>query len=113
MSVLVYTSSSDGKFKKSAFEVVSFGKKVAEELGTNLIALAINAEEVSELQTYGAESIVTVMNDQLTVFNANNSLINGTILNNMSYDSMFSKTSLYEESFKLNISKNKYIVINL
>jgi len=70
MSVLVYTSSSDGKFKKSAFEVVSFGKKVAEELGTNLIALAINAEEVSELQTYGAESIVTVMNDQLTVFNA-------------------------------------------
>jgi len=70
MSVLVYTSSSDGKFKKSAFEVVSFGKKVAEELGTNLIALTINAEEVSELQTYGAESIVTVMNDQLTVFNA-------------------------------------------
>ena len=70
MSVLVYTSSSDGKFKKSAFEVVSFGKKVAEELGTNLIALTINATEVSELQTYGAESIVTVMNDQLTVFNA-------------------------------------------
>ena len=51
MSVLVYTSSYDGKFKKSAFEVVSFGKKVAEELGTNLIALTINAEEVSELQT--------------------------------------------------------------
>jgi electron transfer flavoprotein alpha subunit len=70
MSVLIYTSSSDGKFKKSAFEVVSFGKKVAEELGTNLIALTINATEVSELQTYGAESIVTVMNDQLTVFNA-------------------------------------------
>jgi len=70
MSVLVYTSSYDGKFKKSAFEVVSFGKKVAEELGTNLIALTINAEEVSELQTYGAESIVTVMNDQLTIFNA-------------------------------------------
>ena len=70
MSVLVYTSSSDGKFKKSAFEVVSYGKKVAEELGTNLIALTINATEVSELQTYGAESIVTVMNDQLSVFNA-------------------------------------------
>ena len=39
MSVLVYTSSSDGKFKKSAFELVSYGKKVAEELGTNIIAL--------------------------------------------------------------------------
>ena len=31
MSVLVYANSSDGKFKKSAFEVVSYGKKVAEK----------------------------------------------------------------------------------
>lgn len=27
MSVLVYASSTDGKFKKSTFEVVSYGKK--------------------------------------------------------------------------------------
>ena len=70
MSVLVYASSSDGKFKKSAFEVVSYGKKVAEKLGTNLIALTINADDVSELQDYGAETIVTVKNNQLNVFNA-------------------------------------------
>ena len=70
MSVLVYTSSSDGKFKKSAFELVSYGKKVAEELGTNIIALSINADDVSELQNYGAESIVTVRNEKLNVFNA-------------------------------------------
>lgn len=70
MSVLVYTSSSDGKFKKSAFELVSYGKKVAEELGTNIIALSINADDVSELQNYGAESIVTVSNEKLNVFNA-------------------------------------------
>lgn len=70
MSVLVYASSSDGKFKKSAFEVVSYGKKVAEELGTNLVALTINADDASELQTYGAETILTVSNDQLSVFNA-------------------------------------------
>ncbi|MEQ6123151.1 electron transfer flavoprotein subunit alpha/FixB family protein [Pseudotenacibaculum sp. MALMAid0570] len=70
MSVLVYASSTDGKFKKSAFEVVSYGKKVAEQLGTNLVALTINAENASELQNYGAESIVKVSNDQLAVFNA-------------------------------------------
>ena len=70
MSVLVYTSSSDGKFKKSAFELVSYGKKVAEELGTNIIALSINADDVSELQNYGAESIVTVRNEKFNVFNA-------------------------------------------
>ena len=70
MSVLVYASSTDGKFKKSAFEVVSYGKKVAEELGTNVVALTINADDASELQNYGAETIVTVSNDQLSVFNA-------------------------------------------
>ena len=70
MSVLVYANSSDGKFKKSAFEVVSYGKKVAENLGTNLIVLTINADDVLELQNYGAETIVTVKNDQLNAFNA-------------------------------------------
>ncbi len=70
MSVLVYASSSDGKFKKSTFEVVSYGKKVADQLGTNLIALTINADDASELQNYGAAEILTVNNDQLSDFNA-------------------------------------------
>ncbi len=70
MSVLVYASSSDGKFKKSTFEVVSYGKKVADQLGTNVIALTINAEDASELQKYGAGEILTVSNDQLATFNA-------------------------------------------
>jgi electron transfer flavoprotein alpha subunit len=70
MSVLVYASSSDGKFKKSTFEVVSYGKKVADDLGTNLIALTINAGDATELQNYGAETILTVNSDQLSVFNA-------------------------------------------
>ena len=42
MSVLVFADSSEGKFKKTAFEVVSYGKKVAEQLGSNLITLTIN-----------------------------------------------------------------------
>jgi len=70
MSVLVYASYSDGKFKKSAFEVVSYGKKVAEELGTNIIALTINVDDVSELQKYGADTIVSVNNESLKEFNA-------------------------------------------
>ena len=70
MSVLVYASSSDGKFKKSAFEVVSYGKKVAEELGTKLIVLIINANDATELQNYGADTIVSVNNAALNEFNA-------------------------------------------
>ncbi len=69
MSVLVFADSSEGKFKKTAFEVVSYGKKVAEQLGTNVVALTINGGDASELYTYGAEKVVEVKND-LTSFNA-------------------------------------------
>ncbi|MBU3010571.1 electron transfer flavoprotein subunit alpha/FixB family protein [Polaribacter vadi] len=70
MSVLVFADSAEGKFKKSAFEVVSYGKKVAEELGSNLVALTINSSNNEELYTYGAEKVVTVSNDSLATFNA-------------------------------------------
>lgn len=70
MSVLVFADSTEGKFKKSAFEVVSYGKKVAEQLGSNVVALTINANNNEELYTYGAEKVITVTNDALKMFNA-------------------------------------------
>ena len=70
MSVLVFAESSEGKFKKTALEVVSYGKKVAEQLGTNVVALTINASDSSELYTYGAEKVVSVTNDAFNTFNA-------------------------------------------
>ena len=70
MSVLVFADSAEGKFKKSAFEVVSFGKKVAEQLGSNLVVLTINANKNEELYVYGAEQVIAVSNDSLTIFNA-------------------------------------------
>lgn len=70
MSVLVFADSSEGKFKKSAFEVVSYGKKVAEQLGSNIVAVTINVADTSDLYTYGAEKVVSVSNDQLATFNA-------------------------------------------
>jgi electron transfer flavoprotein alpha subunit len=70
MSVLVFADSAEGKFKKSAFEVVSYGKKVAEQLGSNLIVLTINAQKNEDLYAYGAEKVVSVSNDSLAIFNA-------------------------------------------
>lgn len=70
MSVLVYASSTEGKFKKNAFEVVSYGKKVAEELGTNIVVVTINADDSSELYKYGAEKVLQIKNDGLETFNA-------------------------------------------
>ena len=70
MSVLVFADSTDGKFKKTAFEVVSYGKKVAEQLATNVVVVTINATDASELYAYGAEKVLTVSNEALSTFNA-------------------------------------------
>ena len=58
MSVLVYTQNWDGRFKKSSFELVSYGSKVAELLNTSLVCLSIGTvsdEELKKLGNYGAE----------------------------------------------------------
>jgi len=70
MSVLVFADSSEGKFKKSAFEVISYGKKVAEQLGSTVVAVTINVADASELYTYGAEKVIAVSNENLVTFNA-------------------------------------------
>ena len=49
MSVLVYTKSDQGKFKKTALEVASYAKAVADQLGTTVTAITINAGDTSEL----------------------------------------------------------------
>lgn len=70
MSVLVYADATDGKFKKTAFEVVSYGKKVAEQLSSNLVVVTINANDATELYKYGAEKVITIANINLATFNA-------------------------------------------
>jgi electron transfer flavoprotein alpha subunit len=70
MSVLVFAETSEGKFKKSAFEVTSYGVKIAEQLGTTLVVLTINSNEPSLLYNYGAEKVLSVSNENLKTFNA-------------------------------------------
>ncbi len=70
MSVLVFADNSEGKFKKTAFEVTSYGKKVAELAQTNLVVLTINANDVSELGLYGAEKTLNINDEKLKTFNA-------------------------------------------
>ena len=60
MSVLVYAQSSEGNFKKTALEVTSYGKEVAKQMNTNLVVLTINAENPSELDSYGADKILAI-----------------------------------------------------
>ena len=70
MSVLVYTESEKGKFKKTALEVASYAKAVANQLGTTVTAVTINADDASELGNYGVDKILKVSNSQLEAFNA-------------------------------------------
>jgi len=70
MSLLIYAESADGKFKKVAFELASYAKKVAESLGTTVTAVTVNAGNVSELSKYGVDRVLKVTNDKLANFNA-------------------------------------------
>jgi len=70
MSLLIYAESAEGKFKKVAFELASYAKKVAESLGTTVTAVTVNAGNVSDLSKYGVDKVLKVSNDKLANFNA-------------------------------------------
>ena len=70
MSLLIYAESAEGKFKKVAFELASYAKKVAESLGTTVTAVTVNTADVSELSKYGVDKVLKVSNDKLSPFNA-------------------------------------------
>ncbi|MDI1318179.1 electron transfer flavoprotein subunit alpha/FixB family protein [Flavobacterium sp.] len=70
MSILIYAESADGKFKKVAFELASYAKKVADSLGTNVTAVTVNTDNVSDLSKYGVSKVLIVSNEKLKNFNA-------------------------------------------
>ena len=70
MSILVYTESENGKFKKAALEVVSYAKAIADQMGTSVTAVAVNADNLESLGNYGASKVLSIKNDALSQFNA-------------------------------------------
>lgn len=70
MSVLVYTESENGTFKKGAYEVASFAYGIAQKLGTDVTAISFNAEGSGDLGNYGVAKLLNVENDKLQKFQA-------------------------------------------
>ena len=70
MSVLVFAESSEGKFKKVALEVTSYGKKLAEQMQTNLVVVTAFVEDTTPLAKYGAEKILIGNSDSLKTSDA-------------------------------------------
>ncbi|MEE2700275.1 MAG: electron transfer flavoprotein subunit alpha/FixB family protein [Bacteroidota bacterium] len=62
MSVLVYTENWKGTFRKSTFEAVSYARKTAKLLETDVVALSIgdvSDDELGKLANYGASKILS------------------------------------------------------
>ena len=62
MSVLVYTESWKGEFRKSTFEAVSYASETAKLLATDVVALSfgeITDEELNKLGNYGANKVLS------------------------------------------------------
>lgn len=71
MSILIYAENAGGKFKKSAFEAVSYARAIADQNNTALTAVSIgdvSADELNLLARYGADKILDVNNAQLKSF---------------------------------------------
>lgn len=70
MSVVLYAESENGKIKKQALELASYGRALADEMGVALVAVTINTEETGTLSKYGVDQIHTISHADLGAFNA-------------------------------------------
>jgi electron transfer flavoprotein alpha subunit len=69
--VLVFAETQKGKFKKSAFEAVTYGYKTAQVLGTNCAAITLGtAENAGQLGKYGAEKVYSISDSTLDNFDS-------------------------------------------
>ena len=73
MSVVVYIENTEGKFKKSSFEIISFAAAIAKKLNLSLTALSIgkvSSDELQKASEYGASKILNVSEEKLSSMNA-------------------------------------------
>ena len=76
MGILIYTESENGKFKKSALELASYGRAIADQLGIELIAASFNHKDCQKLGTYGVERIIQISDPTLENFTAQQYAVN-------------------------------------
>jgi electron transfer flavoprotein alpha subunit len=72
MSVLIFIDQSEGHVKKASLEALSYGAKVAEQLGSSAegIILGTVNEDIAALGKYGVRKIHHVANEVLNHFDA-------------------------------------------
>lgn len=69
--VLVFAETTNGHFKKAAFEAVTYGYKTAQMLGTQCVALTLGSvENAGQLGKYGAAKVLNVNDPALVNFDS-------------------------------------------
>jgi electron transfer flavoprotein alpha subunit len=70
MGVLVYLESEENKFKKTAYEALSYGKALADKMGVKVCGLIVNCSDTDSLKKYGADKIITIDNPDFQKFSS-------------------------------------------
>lgn len=72
MSVLIFVDHADGQVKKSSFEALTYGAKIAAQIGTTAEALLLGTvtDDLSTLGKYGVTKVHQVANDTLNHLDA-------------------------------------------
>ena len=70
MAVLVYIESEENKFKKTAYEALSYGKALADKMGVKVSGLVLNSSDTDSLKKYGADKIITIDNPDFEKFSS-------------------------------------------
>lgn len=70
MSVLIFIDQSEGRIKKSSFEVLGYGAKVAEQLGTTAegIVLGKTNDDLASLGKYGIKKVYHAASETFNMF---------------------------------------------
>ncbi|QII70152.1 electron transfer flavoprotein subunit alpha/FixB family protein [Apibacter sp. B3706] len=68
--IYAYIENSKGKYKKEAYELITYAKILADEIGDSVTALTINSEDSSEhLYKFGATKVINIQDESLRSFN--------------------------------------------
>ena len=70
MSIIIYAESENGKIRKSAYELASYGRAIADKMNFELIAVAFNLEEEETLGKYGVEKVIKFNGQSMSNFTA-------------------------------------------
>lgn len=72
MSILVFIDQQEGEIKKTSFEALSYGSKIAQQTGASTTALVLGPcdNDLKTLGNYGADKVLYAENEQFKDFDA-------------------------------------------